>query len=105
MNSEIYDTLKAVADQYGGVGHSRLGDYVSDDLLPLLEVKLVTPCCIWGLIRMLPLEWSVAASAALLAAGVTPVKQDNVFTPTERADRNYRLPFEEWAQRLGVTRG
>jgi len=124
-----WDYLKAQADQHGGVGHGMyyrpLPKINPDDDT---ERPRYQACCLHGLtqpLNELPEEsrsiskrqghysWreshnkvthsSDPHAAALLETGLWPNTCDSAFTREERRRPWFRLPFEEWAQRLKVT--
>lgn len=112
-----------MAEQYGGVGHSALHNWTVTD--PDKVPTRVAPCCVWGLAgwegkdesgwplddltelttdRQNQVRRSWAAREALWAVALHGPVSDAVFTAVERNDMKFRLPFDVWAERLGVVR-
>lgn len=100
LYAPTYDYLERRAASHGGVGHTRFYE--------LIDGVTGTPCCIWGMLSPEPgvtaLELWDAHAMPLRHAGISPGVSDSAFYVTELDDPAFRLPFEIWATRLGVTR-
>lgn len=121
-----YDYLKELADRFGGVGHSVINKWDAK------QTTRTAPCCVWGLaqwdcitkmhgyvvgpdelglygvntaeqIAAVNSSWN--ARQALHAVGLYGTDSDRAFTDDERKDPDFRLPFDVWAERLGVVCG
>lgn len=115
MPAKLYDTLKAVADEFGGVGHTRLYDTAPAPEGPgntewWRYFDYVAPRCIAGIAAWVDRSTTrkrkdKLLQEQLLALGIDPEFNDSVFSQAERKDPDRRLAWDTWTKRIGVRRG